>query len=489
MHVCIFGTGASGWMVAHSLKNLKEVTKITIIGSDKIPAIGVGESTTSSFMNWVEGNLNFTQKEYYDFIVNINASVKYGVSYEGWSPKIYLHGFNWLTDEELVGNQYLLANKPNKDNVNIYNSYVASFGYQNKIVLDWERHPLSWQFEANSLIETLQNLAKKEIKINHKIETLKNIHYKNSSNEEIEKAILEDGTEIIADYYVNSIGSTSFNQNIFKEQYEWYNEILLTNKAIFTPIEYKNKEKEIHPYTVAKTMKHGWRWITPTWNRIGTGYVFSDKHCSIEEAKKELAEDIGEDLNFRVVDFTPRKVKKAFKENYCSIGMASGFLEPLDAPGLSITIDSIEKLKNLITSKTKEEYKETLNIYNKSWNFVFNFWASFILLQYKTSHRNDTQFWKDHKNVNFSFLQRLLQELPNPKRSFWERTMFFNTIAGKDINWKIPTDKLPEKLDISNTKTIDHLELLNLMREDKEFLEKIIEENKIENTIKNLGSL
>jgi tRNA A37 threonylcarbamoyladenosine dehydratase len=49
MHVCIFGTGASGWMVAHSLKNLEEVSKITIIGSDKIPAIGVGESTTINF--------------------------------------------------------------------------------------------------------------------------------------------------------------------------------------------------------------------------------------------------------------------------------------------------------------------------------------------------------------------------------------------------------------------------------------------------------
>jgi hypothetical protein len=68
---------------------------------------------------------------------------------------------------------------------------------------------------------------------------------------------LADNKEIFADYYVNSIGSTSFNQEIFKEEYEWYDNILLTNKAIFTPIEYKNKEKEIHPYTVAKTMKYG----------------------------------------------------------------------------------------------------------------------------------------------------------------------------------------------------------------------------------------
>jgi hypothetical protein len=70
-------------MVAHSLKNLKEVSKITIIGSDKIPSIGVGESTTLTFSKWIKDNLNFNEKERKKFIKNINATVKYGVSYEG----------------------------------------------------------------------------------------------------------------------------------------------------------------------------------------------------------------------------------------------------------------------------------------------------------------------------------------------------------------------------------------------------------------------
>jgi hypothetical protein len=73
------------------------------------------------------------------------------------------------------------------------------------------------------------------------------------------------------------------------------------------------------------------------------------------------------------VDFTPRKVKKTFKTNYCSIGMASGFLEPLDAPGLTITIYNIGMLKSLIPLKTKDNYDKVLNKLNNKSNRIFNF--------------------------------------------------------------------------------------------------------------------
>lgn len=477
MHVCIFGTGVAGWMVAHSLKNLEKVTKITIIGSDKIPTIGVGESTTLSFYDWVISDLGIEKKNFFNFINNINATIKYGVSYEGWSSEKFLHGF-WMQTDFAIKNQYLLANKPVLDNVNIYNSFIASYAYKNKISLNVEDHPLSLQFEANSLIQELQFLATKENKITHKIGTLKSIEYEKDNNEKIKKTILDNDEEIYADYYVNSIGSTSFNQKIFKEEYEWYDNILLTNKAIFAPIEYKNKKEEIHPYTIAKAMKYGWRWITPTWNRIGTGYVFSDRYCSIDEAKKELAKDIGKDLDFQVVDFTPRKVKKTFKENYCTIGMAAGFLEPLDAPGLTITILTIHKLKEVLQVVNNINYKNILDDSNNWFNFLFNFWASFIFLQYKTSQRNDTEFWKDFKKVQFDSFENFYKELPNDTRSNWERTMFFSTMAGKNINWTIETDELPVKLDISNIKTIDHLNFLNLIKNNKNLLDKVDELDK-----------
>jgi hypothetical protein len=107
---------------------------------------------------------------------------------------------------------------------------------------------------------------------------------------------------------------------------------------------------------------------------------------------------------------------------------------------------------------------------NQSSDQLFKKWVSFILLQYKTSYREDTDFWKDHKNVKFDFFEKLYSELPNPQRSSWERTMYFNTLAGKDINWQIETKELPKKLITSDIKTIQHLELLEQMRNNKQLL-------------------
>lgn len=473
MHVCIFGTGAAGWMVAHSLKNLEEVTKITIIGSDEIPSIGVGESTTLKFVQWMSENLHFNTSQLFNFIKDINASIKYGVSYEGWSSKNFLHGFNNDKNPILNRNKFLISNKPKEDNVNIYNSYISSFAYENKILLDWFFQPLSWQFEANSLINTLNKMSELESKIVKKINTLEGVVYKNDDNEFIEYVLLKNKEKIKADYYVNAIGSTSFNQDIFKEKYKWYDNILLTNKAIFAPIEYTNKQKEIHPYTVAKAMKNGWRWITPTWNRIGTGYVFSDKYCSIEEAKEELANDIGKNLEFTVVDFTPRKVEKSYKENYCNIGMAAGFLEPLDAPGLAITIESINLLKDLIKNFKSKNYKNMLLQKNKYSDNLFDFWASFILLQYKTSDRDDTDFWKDHKKIKFQPFEELYSKISNVNYKEAEIGMFLNTIAGKDINWRIGSKEKPIKLNNSTLENIDHLKFLTLIREENDLLKLI----------------
>lgn len=470
-------------MVAHTLNNIDKIDKITIIGSDKIPSIGVGESTTMLFNNWMMNSLGLKGTETFNFIEDINAVIKYGVSYEGWSPKNFLHGFHNQRIESLSFNQFLTANKKIEEHANDYNSYVASFAYNNEIVMKVDDNLFTYQFEADSLITTLKNLAMKKNKINYKINTLKEIIYENEANQKIKLAILENGEIIEADYYINAIGSTAFNQNVFKEEYEWYDHILLTNKAIFTPIEYKDKEKEMHPYTVAKTMKHGWRWITPTWNRIGTGYVFSDKYCSVEDAKKELAEEIGEDLNFQVVDFTPRKVKQTFKENYCSIGMAAGFLEPLDAPGLSLTIREIRLLIRFFQEDSK---KENIQQMNNSINFAFNNWAAFILLQYKTSHRDDTDFWKDHKNISFDFFEKLYSELYPSEKPKWERTMFINTMAGKDINWEIDTDELPKKLDTSNLFGISHYTIIELMREKPDILNNIFRKNLIKKRHNNI---
>ena len=488
-HICIVGDGAAGWIAYHSLKNCSSVSKITVIGSPSIPKIGVGESTTLSFHKWLHEDLRLTESEIKQFLVDIDAAIKYGVNYEGWSPKKFLHHLN-INQDNLTKSRFALGNRPENISHNEAVVPLADHIYENKVYLakdgNWLDQSLqthSYHFDAGKFIETAHKLAKKDEQLNYVSDTVVDAIYQGDL---VDHLLLESGTQVKADYYISCIGQTSFNQRVFREEYISYSDYLLTTKALFCPIEFNDPVADFHPYTIAKAMPNGWRWITPTRSRIGTGYVFSDNHISIDQAVDEFRKDAGiPDLNPHVVDFWPRRVKEVFKPNLCTLGMASGFQEPLDAPGLSMTFSSLGILKDYI-GRLDQNNISILKTFNEAARSSFNFWCSFILHQYKTSHRNDTSFWKDHKNVNFDYYDAYVNDIfnnpifssgkddrvliKNPKISTMsskeEPWMFYNTSSGKDIKWEV---NFTESYDLQPKESID----LNRVVTHKEYIDKL----------------
>lgn len=446
MHICIVGTGASGWITAHRLAQIDYIKKITIIGSSAIPTIGVGESTTRPFHDFIK-NLIPDVNERYKFLVDIDAAVKYGVNYEGWSKNNFLHPFS---GKDVNHGGYLLGYKDTNCPANDFTVPLHKNLEDNSFCEDPDVQPYTYHFDANKFISAMQKLAEKNKKITHIIDTVIDSI---KQGEKIQELVLEKQERISADYYISCIGQTAFNQKVFKEEYHSYSDVLLTDKALFYPLKYTDKKKQFHPYTVARTMKCGWRWITPTWSRIGTGYVFSSNHISVDEAVNELRNNIGDhSIDPHLVDFYPRKAKKTFKENSCTLGMAAGFLEPLDAPGLAILFWTLPRLISMLEKIHNDIYQVTdLDIINSECSENYDWWTSFILHQYKTCIRTDSQFWIDHKNVKFDFYEKLTENLFNVKLKGWEFDfrsvhkeirpreyfMFYNTTAGKDITWPV----------------------------------------------------
>ena len=468
MHICIVGTGASGWVTAHWLAGLYFVERVTIVGSSAIPAIGVGESTTQPFQRMIR-NLLKSDDDYNKFLVDIDAAMKYGVSYEGWSEHIYLHAF--LGNQNLHG--YKLGQKPPKEPANPYLMPLHEEIYKNNICPDVTRQGYSFHFDANKFIAAMQQLSNKNSKIKHIDDTVIDSIY---IEDKISKIILEKQEPVEADFFISCIGQSAFNAKVFKEEYHSYSNELLTDKALFYPLEYTDKQKQFHPYTVAKTMKNGWRWITPTWSRIGTGYVFSSNHISVDQATDEFLKDIGDmSITPNLIDFYPRKAKKPFKINSCTLGMAAGFLEPLDAPGLAILVWSIDKLVPLLRSiNSKIPVEDTITNLNNKISEHYDWWVSFILHQYKTSMRNDSKFWIDHKNVKFNHYDMILENLYNVKSingelnfnsihpiTMGEFFMFYNTTSGKGINWPTIADySIDKKFPPAGITLINHLDYL-----------------------------
>jgi tryptophan halogenase len=463
MHLCVVGSGASGWLVANQLKEQDYITKITIIGSPKIPHIGVGESTTLSLPT-AHSKFNV---ELGEFIRESHAAVKYGVYYKNWSKNDWIHFFKSespFKKSGLSARKYiqLLGNKPVDTFIHdiygktIWKEVVGKnnvFPENRGITEIEEEYPHTFHFDAGQYIKYLKKQAFKSTKIEFVEETVENVNFTEGGY--IQSLDLTNNINIVADYYVNTTGQSLNTKNVFNEQYDSLEDILLTTKAVVYPLPYTNKREQFHPYTIAKTMKHGWRWITPTWERIGTGYTFSENHISIDEAVNEFVNDIGDKtIQPIVVDFRPRVNKQTFKINSCSIGMANGFLEPLDAPGLALTNNVTSNLERLLKVYYQDIQNKNLYnniLYNKGINMLnngikksYNFWITFILNQYKTCYRNDTSFWVDHKNVKWDQWDLAVSDLNaycDIHKNDYDVMMLAQTISSRNIQYNTPLPK------------------------------------------------
>lgn len=473
MHICIIGTGVSGLMTACELLNLDFIEKISIIGSSRIPPIKVGESTTESFYRFVEKNFNIS-----DFVKSTDASIKYGVYYENWSKENFIHFFGSnkpFIRKSTIERVYceMLANKDPKIHIHdLIGIKLWKFIQKNEVSLNLEEHIYSWHFEASKLKIFLKNHLRQNNKIKFFDDTI--VECKFSFEESIEYIIGESKNKYFADYFVNCSGDHEVNEKVFKNEYASTSSYLLTNKALVYPLKYTNKKNQFHPYTVSRTMKHGWRWITPTQSRIGTGYVFSDNHVSVDEATNDFLEDIGDKtIEPFLVDFSPKYNKKPFRVNNCTIGMSSGFLEPLDAPGLAHTnagignlIIFLKKSNEIKNQNTYVRQREKINlckVINHTLYRGYEWWCSFILHQYKTCWRNDTQFWVDHKNVKCYFYEEIIKSMECASIDLFERyeyEMLFKTTAGKNIQWKSKLKSKPFPVEELDTETIHHLDYI-----------------------------
>jgi tryptophan halogenase len=464
MNICIIGTGASGWIACTMLKKLDFIKKIIIIGSSKIPTIGVGESTTFDFVSSVLSNV-----ELKDFVCETDAAVKYGVRYKNWSKRDFIHYFTSQIEEKWE-NIISLGNKdPDTYIHDLRRKKLWEFIQRNEVSLDTQEHSHSWHFDAGKFITFLKKVNLKDDKVSFIDDTIIDCKF---AGDEIEYIVGESNQKYTADYFVNCCGDNTLNEKVFKEEYVSLSSYLLTNKAVVYPLKYTNKRDQFHPYTVSKTMNCGWRWITPTQSRIGTGYVFSDNHISVDEAINEFVEDIGDKtIEPFVVNFNPRYNKRTFKRNHCTIGMSNGFLEPLDAPGLSLTIDGIRFLTEILKNKDNINYDSVIKKANNNQSFCTKSWCSFILQQYKTSWRNDTQFWIDHKNVKCDFYDEI-HDMTFNRFSFNEELydllhnlpidppFFLYTTAAKDVQWKSKITAKPVPIEQLDTETIHHLDYI-----------------------------
>ena len=433
--IVIIGGGTSGWLTAiYMLKNLTDDIKIILIEDESQGPIGVGEGTQPATAQFLyDSGLHPTE-----WMPETNATFKYGVELLGWTKDTYFVD-NEPPENSLASQHLFITDYFGTRTFKEWSDYIPSYQLAKKnLSQKWYGYDVNFNiadrnygavhFDALKIISVLKNKC-----IKHSRFKLMNVKIKDVTTNEkgVTSLIDEEGSIHKADLYIDCTGFFSFLlEKTLKEPHISYNNILLCDKAVAIPKEYKNPKEECHPYTKAISMGAGWRWEIPTFSRIGNGYVYSSKYLDREHAEIDLRKEIDENHAEALhIDIKAGTHKNIALKNVCAIGLSAGFIEPLEANNLTWTTSIIRILTEIINKNDWETNgRDIINRYFREINEEI---LVFIFGHYYYSSRNDTEFWKKIRSQPLSLLpdhcQKILNDICNNRSAFYYRdTSMFN---------------------------------------------------------------
>ncbi len=384
----ILGAGNAGLISALMLRACFTDLPITVIKSNKIGAIGVGEGSNE---HW-EDFSKLTGISVNDIIANAGATFKHGIKFVNWKngEDIFYHSLpEWFVSQDsYTGLPFTLMN------------FVANNVDPEKIVFDLSLEgkiagPLGagvgqFHFDTFKLNGFLEKLCgDRNIKIIE--DTVVRVKLDESGN--VDTLV----GEVYNHQFEFYIDTTGFERVIHKQLgSKWisYQKHLPTNSAIAFP---SPLDKKISTFTTATARQHGWSWQAPVQERYGNGYVFNNNFADINTVLDELQIEYKDKIKIaKVIDFTPGKIDKFWIKNCVAVGLSGSFIEPLEASSIGATIEQIKCLASSLVCWAKED-QFIERKYNKIFDRVYENILDFVQLHY-LGQRTDTEFWRWCKN-------------------------------------------------------------------------------------------
>lgn len=407
-NLTILGGGNAGLMVALYLRASYPNMGITLIKSEKIGTIGVGEGSTEHWDIFAKA-VNISNAE---IINEAGATLKAGIKFENW------HG---------DGTSYYHS-------LPEYLSFVSGhtgtpYTMMRLIGEGAEPGTLHWDLAMQGY--HTEPLAENFFQFHFDSEKLNSLFLRKCSERniniidaEIIDAILDqdgfiksivdiDNNQYTADFFIDSSGFKRVISSKLGAKWVDWSEYLPMNSAIAFPSPY---EEKIPPYTLAKALSSGWHWRSPVQDRFGNGYVFSDAFISEDQAIAEIQKEFTDPIKIaRKVNFISGKVDRFWIKNCVSVGLSSSFVEPLEASSISTTVQQSRVLAAALSTWDRND-TVTPKYYNKIFDDVMINILDFIQLHYLTE-RDDSEFWRWCK-FNLKLTEFNAEHLPIFKTNF-----------------------------------------------------------------------
>lgn len=407
--VVIVGGGTSGWMCAAAMGRFfaSSGPEVVLIESDDIGTVGVGEATIPPLQEFN----TFLGIDENEFVRATQGTFKLGIEFADWNRLggRYLHPFGfhgrdtqehrfhqlWLRLRQEIGED--AAGDITDYNVTGVAARLGRFsrpsGGPNSILSTIH---YAFHFDAGLYARFLRTYAEAR-----RVKRLEGIIVgvnQRPSDGFIRSVTLKDGREIEGDLFIDCSGFRGLLiEQTLKAGYREWGQWLPCNRALAVPSENVGPPS---PYTRSTAREAGWQWRIPLQHRTGNGYVYSSDHIDDEAAQETLLANLaGKPLaEPRKLSFTAGHRNKLWDRNVVAIGLAGGFLEPLESTSIHMVQTGITRLMTLFPDKGFAQVD--IDEFNNQSILEYEQVRDFIILHYKATVRDDTPFWRRVRDMD-----------------------------------------------------------------------------------------
>jgi tryptophan halogenase len=438
--IVIVGGGTAGWMCAAALsKVLTGPWNITLVESEEIGTVGVGEATIPLITTY-NNALDIDEDE---FMRETNATFKLGIEFVNWGRRgdSYIHGFGPLGPDIGITrfHQYWLklrasgqASSLENYSINIAAARANKFMRARK---DLGNSPMAeiahaFHFDAGLYAAYLRRYAqaRQVRRVEGKIAGATT----RPDNGFIDAVVLEGGQRIEGDLFIDCSGFRGLLiEQTLQTGYDDWSHWLPCDRALAVPCA---SAATLTPYTRSTAHSAGWQWRIPLQHRTGNGHVYCSQFVSDQAAADTLMNGLdGRALaDPRPLRFVTGKRKKFWNRNVVAIGLASGFMEPLESTSIHLIQSTIARLTSFFPDQSFNQ--ADIDEFNRQADFEMERIRDFLILHYKATQRDDSEFWNYCRNMSIpDTLQAKLDLFAHNGRVFRESNEMFSEVSWVEV--------------------------------------------------------
>lgn len=404
-HVIVVGGGTAGWLCAamiasHHNSYKAHGLRVTLVESSDIPTVGVGEGTWPTLKNTLQ-KIGIDEKTFFECC---HSTFKQGGKFIGWRTghgDAYYHPFTVPIAYERLDLAPYLSDLTHFAPETNFQHHICEAGRGPKSLTDPEfQGPCNYAYhlDAGKFAELLKRHCTEKLGVTHRVDTVSGVSV--GTNGFIESILLEHEGTLEGDLFIDCTGfSSRLLGQALGVPFKSMDAYLFNDRAIAIQAPYPEKDSPIPCHTIATAQSAGWIWDIGLTHRRGTGYVFSSKFTSEDEAEFTLRHYLnaqGSELTSRTIKFSSGHRECWWKANCVAVGMSAGFVEPLEATAIMLVELSARFISENLPSDTN-----TMAIMEKRFNHAMSYrWQriiDFLKLHYMLNERPEP-YWRAHRD-------------------------------------------------------------------------------------------